>query len=71
MSQSTRLPAPEPGVGVFEPYVAIDPCDVDRIVFAAGDRLYLSETGGLFWRRLELELPGVTALAFVAPADER
>jgi hypothetical protein len=47
--------------------VAIDPGDVDRIVFAAGDRLYLSETGGLFWRRLEVELPGVSALAFVAP----
>jgi hypothetical protein len=48
--------------------VAIDPDDVDRIVFAAGDRLYVSETGGLFWRRLEVELPGVSAVAFVVPA---
>jgi hypothetical protein len=45
--------------------VALDPDDVDRLLFASGDRLYLSETGGLFWRRLEVELPGVTALAFV------
>lgn len=51
--------------------VAIDPGDIDRIVFAAGDRLYLSESGGVFWRRLEVELPGVTALAFVAPSPER
>lgn len=46
--------------------VAIDPDDVDRILVAAGERLYLSESGGLFWRRIKVELPTITAVAFVA-----
>ena len=44
--------------------VAIDPDDPDLLLFASESRLFLSEDGGLFWRGLELELIGITALAF-------
>jgi photosystem II stability/assembly factor-like uncharacterized protein len=35
--------------------VALD--DPDRVLFATGERLYLSVDGGRFWSRLALELP--------------
>ena len=44
--------------------IAIDPDDPDRLLYASESRLYLSEDGGRFWRVLELELIGITALAF-------
>ncbi len=45
--------------------IAIDEDDPDRIVFASESRIYVSEDGGRFWRGVELELIGVTAVAFV------
>jgi photosystem II stability/assembly factor-like uncharacterized protein len=44
--------------------VAIHPDDPDRLLFATDSRVYLSEDGGRFWRVLEPELIGITALAF-------
>ena len=44
--------------------VAIHPDDPDRLLYASESRLYLSEDGGRFWRVLEPELIGITALAF-------
>jgi hypothetical protein len=44
--------------------VAIHPDDPDRMLFASESRLFLSEDGGRFWRALELELIGITALSF-------
>ena len=44
--------------------VAIDPENPDRLLFASGTRVYFSETGGLFWRSLEVELIDITAVAF-------
>ena len=44
--------------------VAVDPANPDRLLFASATRVYLSETGGLFWRSLEVELIDITALAF-------
>lgn len=44
--------------------VASDPENPDRILFASSSRVYLSETGGLFWRSLEVELIDITAIAF-------
>jgi hypothetical protein len=44
--------------------VAIDPENPDRLLFASGTRVYFSETGGLFWRSLDLELIDITAVAF-------
>jgi len=44
--------------------IAIDPDDPDRLLYASESRLYLSEDGGRFWRVLEPELIGITALAF-------
>ena len=44
--------------------VAIDPENPDRLLFASATRVYLSETGGLFWRSLEVELIDITAIAF-------
>lgn len=37
--------------------------DADTIVFAARNRLYVSENGGLFWRALAVELPEIHAVA--------
>ena len=34
------------------------------LLFASATRVYLSETGGLFWRSLDLELIDITAVAF-------
>ncbi len=44
--------------------VAIDPDDLDRILFAARNRLYLSTDGGRFWRSLEPELPDIEAVSW-------
>lgn len=44
--------------------IAIDPENPDRLLFASSTRVYLSETGGLFWRSLEVELIDITAVAF-------
>ena len=44
--------------------VALDPDRPDRILFASESRVYLSEDGGRFWRVLEPELIGITALEF-------
>lgn len=45
--------------------VAVDPGDPDRVLYAARNRLYLSETGGRFWRSLEPELPDIEAVAWL------
>lgn len=44
--------------------VAIHPDDPDRLLYGSESRLYVSEDGGLFWRVLEPELIGITALDF-------
>jgi len=44
--------------------VAILPDDPDRLLYASESRLFLSEDGGRFWRVLEPELIGITALIF-------
>lgn len=45
--------------------VAIDDDDPDVMLFAARNRLYLSENGGVFWRALVPELPEIEAVAFL------
>jgi hypothetical protein len=45
--------------------VAIAEDDPDLMLYAARNRLYLSEDGGRFWRALVVELPEIQALAFV------
>jgi hypothetical protein len=45
--------------------VAIAEEDPDRMLYAARNRLYVSENGGVFWRALTLELPDVLAVAWV------
>jgi len=44
--------------------VAIDESNPDVMLFAARNRLYLSENGGTFWRALVPELPDIEAVAF-------
>jgi hypothetical protein len=44
--------------------VAIDEANPDRMLYAARNRLFVSEDGGRFWRALVLELPEITAVAF-------
>lgn len=44
--------------------VAVDRTDPDRVLYAARNRLYLSESGGLFWRALAVELPEIDAVAW-------
>jgi hypothetical protein len=44
--------------------VAIDSANPDRMLYAARNRLFLSEDGGRFWRALVLELPEIIAVAF-------
>jgi hypothetical protein len=44
--------------------VAIHRDEPDRLLFASESRLFLSEDGGWFWRVLELELIGITAVEF-------
>lgn len=43
--------------------IAIAEDDPDYAVYAARNRLYLSEDGGVFWRALAPELPEIEALA--------
>ena len=43
--------------------VAIDQDNPDVMLFAARNRLYLSENGGTFWRALVPELPEIEAIA--------
>jgi hypothetical protein len=45
--------------------VAIDEQNPDLMLFAARNRLYLSENGGTFWRALVPELPDIQAVAFL------
>ena len=44
--------------------VALDDDNPDLMVFAARNRLYLSENGGVFWRALVPELPEIEAVRF-------
>ena len=44
--------------------VAISPEHPDLVLFATESRLYLSGDGGRFWEVLELELHGITAVAW-------
>jgi hypothetical protein len=44
--------------------VAVDDDNPDRMLFAARNRLYLSENGGIFWRALVPELPDIEAVQF-------
>ena len=44
--------------------IAIHPDEPDRLLYASESRLFLSEDGGRFWRVLEPELIGITALVF-------
>ena len=42
--------------------VAIDEDDPDVVLYAARNRLFLSQDGGRFWRALTLELPEILAV---------
>jgi hypothetical protein len=42
--------------------VAIDEDNPDYVLYAARNRLYLSENGGVFWRSLAPELPEIEAV---------
>lgn len=44
--------------------VAISDENPDMMLFAARNRLYLSENGGIFWRALVPELPDIEAVRF-------
>ncbi len=44
--------------------IAIDDENPDRMLFAARNRLYLSENGGVFWRALVPELSDILAVRF-------
>jgi hypothetical protein len=44
--------------------IAIDEGNPDLMLFAARNRLYLSENGGIFWRALVPELPEIEAVTF-------
>jgi hypothetical protein len=46
--------------------IAISDENPDLMLFAARNRLYLSETGGTFWRALVPELPDIEAVRFVS-----
>ena len=45
--------------------IAIDDDNPDLMLFAARNRLYLSENGGVFWHSLVPELPEIQAVAFL------
>jgi hypothetical protein len=45
--------------------VAVAEDDPDRMLYGARNRLYVSVTGGVFWRALTLELPDVLAVAWI------
>ena len=42
--------------------VAIDPDSPDTIAYSTDQRIYLSQSGGVFWEALETELPEITAI---------
>ena len=44
--------------------IAVDDDNPDVMLFAARNRLYLSENGGIFWRALVPELPDIQAVRF-------
>ena len=44
--------------------IAISEESTDVMLFAARNRLYLSENGGTFWRALVPELPDIQAITF-------
>jgi hypothetical protein len=44
--------------------VAIDETNPDLMLFAARNRLFVSENGGIFWRSLVPELPEIEAVTF-------
>ena len=44
--------------------IAISAAHPDLVVFASATRLFVSEDGGRFWRALEPELDGITAVAW-------
>jgi hypothetical protein len=44
--------------------IAIDGENPDRMLYAARNRLFLSEDGGRFWHALVVELPEIEAVAF-------
>jgi hypothetical protein len=45
--------------------IAIDENNPDVMLYAARNRLYLSENGGIFWRALVPELPEIEAVTFL------
>ena len=45
--------------------VAVDGENPDRILYAARNRLFLSEDGGRFWRALAPELPAIETVMFI------
>jgi hypothetical protein len=45
--------------------IAIAEDDPDRMLYGARNRLYVSTTGGVFWRSLEPELPDVLDVAWI------
>jgi hypothetical protein len=44
--------------------VTVDPADPDHVLFAARNRLYRSQDGGVFWTALPVELPEIVAVSF-------
>ena len=42
--------------------VAIDPDSPDTIAYGTESRIYLSQSGGVFWEALETELPDISGL---------
>jgi hypothetical protein len=50
----------QPGVAV-----AIAESNPDWLAYAARNRLYVSQDGGVFWRALPFELPDIEAVGFV------
>ena len=44
--------------------ITVDDDNPDVMLFAARNRLYLSENGGIFWRALVPELPDIQAVRF-------
>jgi hypothetical protein len=45
--------------------IAINEDNPDVMLFAARNRLYLSDNGGIFWRSLVPELPEIQAVTFL------
>jgi hypothetical protein len=45
--------------------IAVAEEDPDRMLYAARNRLYVSTNGGVFWRSLALELPDISAVAWI------